>query len=484
MTFKNIIEEKTLINEFVYALSTKCASIFVGAGMSKDSTDIDWKKLIEPYANDLGFDDNDYPFIAQAYVNKHENLLEFKQEICDKFKIGNPTEFHKLIARLPIKNYWTTNYDKLIEKAFVKNVPEVISDNNHFVYNQGNNRDHIIYKCHGDCDNAKSIIITQEDYENYKLNSFNFMTSLYSELAASTVLFVGYSFRDPDINGIISNLQAVNKIPRKHLLITKRENGENENKQLHWINNIARYGIKTVLIDDYPSIMKIMESIEKKYMASQIFISGSAAEYKSFETEKDAHDFIKQLGYQLIKYDCACSNQRNGLRIINGNGFGVGPYLYDGIAEAAGTWDLDMADYLLMYPFPEIYYSQFEKEKTIEEKYIAYREKMIDKCGIAFFIFGNKKNPNTNEIINADGVRKEFEIAKAKHKYVFPIGATGYMAKQLADETIANFEKYNGDMPYVKDIYLRMNKSGISAEEIINCMIQIIDTLAYRDDIK
>jgi hypothetical protein len=38
-----------------------------------------------------------------------------------------PTLNHRILARLPIGTYWTTNYDKLIEKALEegKKVPDV-----------------------------------------------------------------------------------------------------------------------------------------------------------------------------------------------------------------------------------------------------------------------------------------------------------------------------------------------------------------------
>ena len=36
-----------------------------------------------------------------------------------------------------------------------------------------------------------------------------------------------------------------------------------------------------------------------------------------------------------------------------------------------------MADYLMMYPFPKKNYLKYEKDKSLEEKYQTYREKMI-----------------------------------------------------------------------------------------------------------
>ena len=130
--------------------------------------------------------------------------------------------------------------------------------------------------------------------------------------------------------------------------------------------------------------MDIMSEIEKRYMANKVMISGSANAYPTNLPEKEARKFIYDLGYQLVEFDCSKSNKGHGLKIINGNGLGVGPYLYEGIAEATATFGLDMADYLMMYPFPKKYYLKYEKDKSLEEKIPNIQRKMIDKCGIVF----------------------------------------------------------------------------------------------------
>ena len=481
-----MVDKSVLISEYVKALRQNNASIFIGSGMSKSVSGLDWKNLIMPYAEIIGYSqkDNNYPFIAQAYVNAGHDVNGFKKDICDKFKSHETPAFHTLIARLPIKNYWTTNYDTLIENALdaEKKHKDVIFDNASFC-SLDDTRDHIVYKCHGDCNHSESIVITQQDYECYRLKAFNFSNALYNELASSTILFLGYSFSDPDINNILATLSTINDVKQTHYMITKREKGNKAIKQEHWIKNLERYGIKTVLIGDYRYTMNIMSEIEKRYMANKIMISGSANIYPANLPEKEARQFIYELGYRLIEFDCSKSNIGHGLKIINGNGLGVGPYLYEGISEATATFELDMADYLMMYPFPKKYYLEYEKDKSLEEKYQKYREKMIDKCGVVFFMFGNRYDDQGN-LVNAPGVRKEFDIAFKKNKYVFPIGATGYTAKELADQVLADFERYNGKMPNIKRILKELNSPKIESKDIIENILKIIETLAFRPENK
>ena len=213
-------------------------------------------------------------------------------------------------------------------------------------------------------------------------------------------------------------------------------------------------------------------------MSYKILISGSAHDYSEYGTKEESKELIYDLGYNLVQLD-----QEYGLKVINGNGFGIGSSLYEGIAEAAALNDLDMADCLKLYPFPKKYYSLYDKPDFMEKIFNPYREKMIEQCGAVFFLFGNKENKN-GDIVNADGVKKEFEIAVNKGKYVFPIGATGYMAKELADIVLADFKKYNGEMPNVEKILQKLNNPKIKSEDIITGILQIIDIIAFRPECK
>ena len=475
-----IEERQMLINEYVKALHDCNASIFLGAGFSYDVFKKDWGKLLAPYAAKLGVGSTkqlNLPQVAQAYANKFSST-DLKESISKKFISDEITKKHKLIARLPIQNYWTTNYDHLIENALnaEKKHYDKMFRNDSFSSVDGT-RERIVFKCHGDCDNPESIIVTQDDYDFYSHSSFNFVTSLLKELATNTILFLGYSFNDPDINNLLAQVKIHNNISNCHYLITKQEDKAVEKtKQRFWMENLERYGIQTLLVDDYYDIVVILKEIERQYMSSKVLISGSAETYAEYGNDKAAQDLISNLGYQLVEYD-------HEIEIINGNGKGVGPLLYEGVAEAVAKNNLDLTKNLTIFPFSKKYYEKFEKEPSVEEQWYLYRTNMVSKCGIAFFIFGNRYNDH-GELVNAPGVRKEFEIAHQQNKYVFPIGATGYMAKELADLVLADFEKYNGNMPNLKNILKELNTPHLPAEQIVTLVESIIDTLAYRPENK
>ena len=66
---------------------------------------------------------------------------------------------------------------------------------------------------------------------------------------------------------------------------------------------------------------------------------------------------------------------------------------------------------------------------------------MISQCGITIFIFGNKKD-NKDEIIEADGVIREFEISRDNNNICIPIGVTGHATNTIYAMIASEPERY------------------------------------------
>lgn len=471
------MEKTDLINQLTNLLEHKKLSVFLGSGMSYDACGLDWKTLVEPYIVQLPGNDNDPIKGLQYYVTQNEiSEIDFKKEIAAKFLNLKYDIRHELLAKLPIRNYWTTNFDTLIEDA-LKNTCEqrdIMKTNDSFITAE-ERRDNIVYKLHGDANEPQDIVILQDDYDKYDQSHCNFKTALENELATNSMLFLGYSFNDPDIKNILNILKLKTPSLQTHLLVLKRESSAS---QRYWIDELKKKGITTCLIDNYTEVEEILKRVYKKYMARKIFISGSSCgEYGKF-TEPEANKLLYNLGYKLIE-----SFKDQDVNLISGFGLGVGPNLLEGAAEAVANNDLDFGKRILVYPFPKTYYSIHPEARSpeLEEHFMHYREKMIDKCGIAFFLFGNKKDAN-GDIIVADGVIKEFEIAHQKDKYVFPIGPTGGASKVLADKVLSNYAEYNNTSSEVEKLYYELNLQDITADEIIEKVCRIVELIAYRND--
>src|SRR5680860_333986 len=120
MKFENEIE--IFIRDFVKDLNEGTASIFAGAGLSIPAGYVNWSDLMSEIAEDLGLNitiETDLISLAQFHVNENRTRSKINRKILDEFvEDVEETENHKIISRLPVSSVWTTNYDKLIEKAF------------------------------------------------------------------------------------------------------------------------------------------------------------------------------------------------------------------------------------------------------------------------------------------------------------------------------------------------------------------------------
>ena len=97
---------------------------------------------------------------------------------------------------------------------------------------------------------------------------------------------------------------------------------------------------------------------------------------------------------------------------------------------------------------------------------------------IAIFLFGNKRVDG--KIINADGVRSEFEIAKSMGVNVIPVGVTGFQARVLWEEVMNDFPKYYPDEQVFKPLFEILGSSLIP-NEIINTILRIINEIRRRN---
>ena len=171
-----------------------------------------------------------------------------------------------------------------------------------------------------------------------------------------------------------------------------------------------------------------MQRIYVKYKLSNIFISGSAEEYGVFEKEI-AEDFMHKLSKKLVK---------NEFKIISGFGLGVGSFIVNGVLDEVHSRGNYIEDRLIMRPFPQ----KSSGNTNLKELWTEYRNEMIELAGISIFIFGNKHDKVSNTIVNAGGMLEEFEIAKAKGKFVIPIGVTGFVSKIILEEIKSKADNY------------------------------------------
>jgi len=359
MKFSNEIE--IFIRDYVKDINEGTASIFAGAGLSVAGF-VNWSELMQEIAEDLGLDikfENDLVSLAQFHFNENRTRSKIDRKIIEEF-IENTaqTENHRIISRLPISSIWTTNYDTLIESSFLKEnkVTDIKVTNENLLHNRPK-RDVVIYKMHGDVAHPTSAIITKEQYEQYHQTHEPFINALTGELTTKTFLFIGFSFTDPNLDYVLSrlNFRFNNHKKQHYCLVKKHEHGDklnpdkatfdyNNRKQQLVINDLKRYGIKSLVIDSYNDITLILKEIEKRFKKKTIFISGSAEIFDPYN-KNEALNFIHLLSKKIIEAN---------FRIVNGFGWGVGSSIINGALETIYNNPIKHSEsQLILKPFPQ-----------------------------------------------------------------------------------------------------------------------------------
>src|SRR5690242_1734293 len=223
------ISEAAFLREFTRELRNKNAAVFAGAGLSAASGYVDWKGLLREIVQELGLNpdvEHDLVTLAQYHCNKAGgSKAQLTQTIFNHFvPTKTPTNNHRILARLPIQTYWTTNYDKLLEKALeeAKKVPDVKYTLKQLAVTKPD-RDVVVYKMHGDIDHPADAIISKDQYEAYPLEMAAFVSALRGDLVEKTFVFIGFSFTDPNIDFILSRVRVqYEKHQRHHYCVQKR----------------------------------------------------------------------------------------------------------------------------------------------------------------------------------------------------------------------------------------------------------------------
>ena len=128
---------------------------------------------------------------------------------------------------------------------------------------------------HGDCSTPENCVIIKDDYELYNETRQLFSTTLQGDLVSKTFLFIGFSFEDPNLKYILSRIRVLldknrrthylflKKIQKKDYIRKSKEYYYDLNKQQLRMHDLLRYGIETVLIDDYNQIPEILKEVKK-----------------------------------------------------------------------------------------------------------------------------------------------------------------------------------------------------------------------------
>lgn len=192
---------------------------FIGAGASmgihweqdgKQRRGPSWTELVNQAARILGADEpdllrvrgTDLQILEYFYAKNGNfapliNWLSINMNPPDESLEASP--LHRALSQLELcKIFYTTNYDDFLERALKIHNREVtvIASERHM----GRVSDQTqVVKFHGDLNTPESMVLSESQYERRTRLETQLDLKLCSDVLGRALLFIGYSFRDPNV---------------------------------------------------------------------------------------------------------------------------------------------------------------------------------------------------------------------------------------------------------------------------------------------
>ena len=199
--------------------------------------------------------------------------------IADQFadRDRSPTLAHQLLARLPIDEFWTTNYDTLLERA-VEDAVVIVDDQQLAQAIEPGSR--LVYKMHGSVTQTGSAVLTRDDYDRYPDQHPRFWHLLRAQVLTTSFLFLGFGFSDPNLELVFQLVRLrTADIKREHFTIMKRPESDDPDADHRLfelrIGELGRAGVHVVVVESYDEIALILGKLVARCRPPQLMISGS-----------------------------------------------------------------------------------------------------------------------------------------------------------------------------------------------------------------
>lgn len=384
--------------------------LFVGSGISAPSNIPTWNAFLSPYLSEIGIqlqDEDNLPLLAQYIVNSNignRNLI--CGAIFDTFgKDYRLNLYHKIIRNLPVKTVWTTNYDCLLELAFADSNVRVITSED-TIKDPHNNADVEIVKLHG-CARAaaQGIILTQSDYDCFLGEKPKLAQRLREAIINRSILFLGYSYHDPDIQTIMTQAyQMMGRVTGTHyILLLEIERWDNEEEEHFnqrrirfdfWRSELNRIGLQDLCVPK-TDFANVLRQINQASHEMAVFVTGT------HEADGSLEKFARKIGKQLAEMPEAILNY--------GQSAGVGSSAMSSFMEHVVTGQQDINHRLHIFPNPYAISPEYSNNRELIEDLKKARTPLIANSSIVIAFPGGM------------GTKAEVELALDKDKLVFPV---------------------------------------------------------------
>lgn len=205
-------------------------------------------QIIELDYNSRFFRENDFQIEIKAIHSDEiiRGLSPFRIAVSNylsSFKYKNMTYFNEeknlLFIKDRVSNIITTNYDKFLEELFPNYLPLIGQID---LFNRSTSSIGMLYKIHGSIDNPNTLVISQEDYNQFN-NKLKYLSAkLLTYFIEFPLIFIGYGVSDSNIKSILKDIK----------ICLSTEKAEELSNQILFIENteiLNNYDLSTIEIE-------------------------------------------------------------------------------------------------------------------------------------------------------------------------------------------------------------------------------------------
>ena len=439
-----------ITSRFSDALLRGVGAYFLGSGVSVCSKLPDWSGLLEPFATTLGLTlqmDDDLPLIAQHVVNgsvgnRGPLVGEFRRRLGGSHPLNR---YHEALQQTNVRTIWTTNFDTLIEDALAKDQVAVRTSDADLTSGP-DDHDIEVLKMHG-CIRRSSpsqLVITAEDYEDFAIQRPAFAQRLRHDLLHRTLLFVGYSYRDPNIRTLLVEARRLaQRATREHLMLLRKETNSpgEELRQRLWTVDLGRVGIRCVLADSFREIEDALSVIALKSRGRSVFATGS---------HTGNNPLAEEIGKLLAGVEPP-------ILMLDGQSTGTGRQVMDAFGTTCVTGKKDHRAHIRYFSNPYSVNANFASDPAYLDTLKKWRASLL-------------RATHTMLVFNG-GMGTEAEVALARHFrcQIIPVPETSSdLAARLLQDTDIEQHLRKIDPGYLS----KATSRSLTAQDIVDCIIK------------
>jgi len=313
------IAERELVAGFGAGVQISDASVFVGAGLSMAAGLPAWEELIADARSvaEVPTELDDAPLAAQ-YIADVNGAQWLHGELRRKLdRDASPTPVHHALARLPLRDYWTTNYDNLMEDALDMEGAKFQRIFGEHDYARAASAAPMkrVTKMHGSLDRGETgrrqweadatPVITRSDFERYE----EFHPITWARLRASwltnNLLFLGLSFDDPNLNLLLRLSRSLPKgvdAPRHFAVFARKTEEPDRRLQELRVKDLENSGVSVHVLESHDDLEPLLKRLEVRCRRLALFVSGS---FSLAEDSRNQHavDVASALALNLADAD-------------------------------------------------------------------------------------------------------------------------------------------------------------------------------------